>query len=138
MTAKVHNNTKADLSSSKTPLAKKVKQTEERLQASCGWAVSMCETLEPFQNEFYDTVSRLEQLEEFCSKHKTTKAQRQQIGAVLRRLRKYSRKMADQSKPLTVLGIIWDLERMNELATLVKRLLAEIKRSLRDARKMYR
>jgi len=113
-----------DYSLSRHALSTEVQQAYDLLQLSCNWAFSLSEGVANFENSLSSAVSHLEELVEVTDQKDMSPEQQKKIRSVLWRLRKYSRQMYDGSEPLSVIGIIADVQMMDDLTGIVERVLA--------------
>ena len=103
-------------------LSLEIKHTEELLQASCHWALSLAEGVEGFEDTFLETVGYLESLEEAPLAVEFDASSIPRIRSILRKIRNYCRRMATEGKPLSVIGIVEDLQELEAYTAMLRKL----------------
>jgi hypothetical protein len=103
-------------------LSLEIKHAGESLQASCHWAFNLAEGIEGFQDSFLRAVSHLQDLEAAPLTKGFDLESAPKIISVLSKVRRYCRQMADESKPLSVDGIIEDCQELERYATMLEKL----------------
>ena len=124
MTSAKKQKKKIKWSLSREALSTEVEQTSALLQLCCNWAFSLSEGVAEFQDSISDVITSLDKLTIRSRTRDLDPTQQRKIRAALWRLRQYSRNMADDSEPLSVIGICEDLGEMDELSQRLKRVLA--------------
>jgi hypothetical protein len=109
-------------------LESEIEHASDLLQVSCNWAFSLSEGVQNFETTFSDALRSLEKLRARTRKRKLRKIERQKIQGALWKLRKYSRQMASDEEPLTIIGIVEDVQIMDELSDMLKKVLADTKK----------
>ena len=101
-------------------LSLEIQQAREHFEVGCNWARSLSEEIAGFNDDFCEIASTLEELQE----HEFDKASAKKVRRALLELRKYTRLMAAVDEPLSVLGIIEDLQQVDEYLQMLKDLRA--------------
>jgi DnaJ-domain-containing protein 1 len=109
---------------SRHALSTEVKHASELLQLSCNWAFSLSEEVADLQDSMSNAVDHLEELVKTTDEEDMNLEQQKKIRAMLGRIRKYYRQMYSDSEPLSVFGIVEDLQMMDELTQELGRVLA--------------
>lgn len=99
-----------------------IKCATNSLNESCGWAVNLSELVSGFDDSFVRTQQKLRELRKELARRKFDDVQQRKVRKVLFEIRRYSRSMADESKPLRVDVIIEQAQRMFDLEKLVTKL----------------
>src|SRR5206468_1214056 len=99
------------------------KCAEELLQASCHWAVNLAEGIDGFDFWFSDAVNCLDQLRKVPLQANFDPTSAPKIRSTLKKLRKYCRRMASEDEPLSVDGIIGDLQQLKSYSSVLSRLI---------------
>jgi hypothetical protein len=108
-------------------LSLEVEQAEELLQVSCKWAINLAEGIEGFQDSFLMAVGYLDELREKPLKTGFDDRLERKIRSLLRKIRNYCRRMAAEDKPLSVMGIVEDLQELAIYSTKLRNLLKLLK-----------
>jgi hypothetical protein len=104
-------------------LSLEAKCAEELLQESCHWAVNLAEGIAGFDFWFSDAVNCLDQLRKIPLEAGFDPRAAPKIRSVLNKLRKYCRKMASEDEPLSIDGIIEDLQQLKRHSLKLNRLI---------------
>jgi hypothetical protein len=102
-------------------LSLEIKHAEELLQTSCHWALSLAEGIQDFEQSFMDAVGYLEELGESPTRVGFDKVHERKIRSALLKIRKYSRRMASENKPLSVIDIVEDCQELTVYSNLLKK-----------------
>jgi uncharacterized protein Yka (UPF0111/DUF47 family) len=109
---------------SRHALSTEVKHALELLHLSGNWAFHLGEDVAHLLNSMDNVADRLEELVTTYEEDMNLEQQKK-IRAMLGRVRKYYRQMHNDSEPLSVLGIVEDLQpTINELTQELGRVLA--------------
>jgi hypothetical protein len=119
---------------SREALATEIEQASTLLQLCCNWAFSLSEGVADFQNDMLAVTSGLEKLKVRSLSRDMDLAQQRKIRGVLWQLRKYSREMADETKPLSVINMVSDCESIAALLQMIREVLQQTKRDKRLGR----
>jgi hypothetical protein len=112
-------------------LSLEIKQTEELLQTSCYWAINLAEGIEGFEDSFLSAVRYLDDLQEMPLKTKFDNRFVPKIRSTLRKIRSYCSRMAAEDKPLSVMGIVEDLQELELYSNKLRKLL-ELQKTLKN------
>jgi hypothetical protein len=126
MNAKDKNGNGSSEKLSKRALSKKIKRTTEMLEHSTAWASSLIEHISDFPTSAHGVFACMNSLEVQCRTREMSSTQQRKILSLLKKLRCYSKDVSDESRPLTVLNIIEDLNYMDDLLGAIKALLEAI------------
>jgi hypothetical protein len=100
-----------------------IKQAAELFQTSCAWAFNLAEGVEGFVDIFMETVSSLQKLRKLPLDRDFSRESEADVRRLLRKLRTYSRRMAAEDEPLSVIGIVDDLQELEMHCNRAKKLL---------------
>lgn len=92
-------------------LKKDVERTELLLQENCHWACCLAENIAGYADSLSDVLKQINRVKD--NPKKVQGATRDKFNAILAELRDYSRRMANETKPLTVIGISEDCQQIN-------------------------
>ena len=116
-------------------ISREIDKTLNLLGDGCNWADSLCQGIEGFTITYMEVGSSLGRLKDIYENGSLSRQTLEEVRHALREIREYSRYMKDESRPLTICGIIEDAQGINEqlsaLSTLLDRIAArsEITRS---------